>query len=268
MAYGIIKMKKISGSLAGILSHILREHESRTNPDIDSSKSANNYSLIDDEKKTITELNKRIYDRIKSLPGKEGKKRKVSKNAVKLADFFVGLSPEVFQDQDVKSEDIENYFRDALYFLESEYGRENIVYAEIHLDEAVPHLHVGVVPESENRLCAKELFTRKSLKDLQEKFYKYVSSYYGLEKPIGGRRGLDVKEFKGLTGQVQKYLKNAVFERIKEDIQSGNKKQVEVAEAALRYLRDRVPEDWQKDWFWMDEFAKDAEKNRLGEDRY
>jgi len=267
MGFGIIKMKKISGSLGGILSHVLRAHKSRTNPDIDYSKSANNYSLMDDKKKTISELNKRIYDRIKSLPGKEGKKRKVSKNAVKLADFFVGLSPEVIPEAD--PQEIENYFRDALYFLEFQYGRENIVYAEVHLeDEATPHLHVGVVPELENRLCAKELFTRKSLHDLQEKFYKDVSSYYGLEKPIGGRRGLDVKEFKGLTGQVQKYLKNAVFERIKEDIQSGNKKQVEVAEAALRYLRDRVPEDWQKDWFWMDEFAKDAEKNRLGEDRY
>jgi len=275
MAFGIITMKKISGSLGGILSHVLREHESRTNPDIDSSKSANNYSLIIDsiEKPTIKDLNQKIYDRIKSLPGlttKKGKKRKLCKNAIKLADFVITASPEAIPDDPSV---IDHYFRDALMFLQDYYGKENIMYAEVHLDEATPHLHVGIVPvvvdeKGNEKLCARELFTRNSLKALQDNYYEAVSCRYGLDKPIGGRKGLNLREFKGMTPKVQSFLKSAIFERIEASIRSGEKEQLKTAEAVLHYTRDKVPEEWLNDWFWLTELEKDAKKNQLGEDRY
>ncbi|WP_411859670.1 plasmid recombination protein [Bacillus thuringiensis] len=45
------------------------------------------------------------------------------------------------------------------------------MYAMVHMDEATPHMHIGVMPITEdNRLSAKDMFTRKELISLQQDF--------------------------------------------------------------------------------------------------
>ncbi|MEB9322363.1 plasmid recombination protein, partial [Bacillus cereus] len=51
------------------------------------------------------------------------------------------------------------------------YGKQNTLYAMVHMDEATPHMHIGVMPITEdNRLSAKDMFTRKELISLQQDF--------------------------------------------------------------------------------------------------
>ena len=52
------------------------------------------------------------------------------------------------------------------YFAER-YGEENIISAVVHIDETTPHLHLNLIPIADGRLCAKTLFDRKELQNLQ-----------------------------------------------------------------------------------------------------
>ncbi|MEJ9260842.1 plasmid recombination protein, partial [Bacillus thuringiensis] len=56
-------------------------------------------------------------------------------------------------------------------FIQKRYGKQNTLYAMVHMDEATPHMHIGVMPITEdNRLSAKDMFTRKELISLQQDF--------------------------------------------------------------------------------------------------
>ena len=85
MRFGIITMRKISGKMYGIQSHIYRQHESRSNPDIDKDRSAENYSLsLLAGEENVESL---VRSRIESLPKKktkDGKTKAIRKNAVRL----------------------------------------------------------------------------------------------------------------------------------------------------------------------------------------
>ncbi len=51
-----------------------------------------------------------------------------------------------------------SFFKHAKAFLEEEYGKENLLYATVHMDEITPHMHYGVVPiTKDGRLSAKEV---------------------------------------------------------------------------------------------------------------
>ena len=40
-------------------------------------------------------------------------------------------------------------------------GIENVINATVHMDEATPHMHLGIVPVTEDgRLSAKDIFTK------------------------------------------------------------------------------------------------------------
>ncbi|WP_249652553.1 plasmid recombination protein, partial [Lysinibacillus sp. D4A1_S13] len=59
----------------------------------------------------------------------------------------------------------------SLDFIQKRYGKHNTLYAMVPMDEATPHMHIGVMPITEdNRLSAKDMFTRKELIYLQQDF--------------------------------------------------------------------------------------------------
>lgn len=189
MQYVIVRMKKFKGAgVAGIQMHNRREKVSQTNPDIDYTKSKNNYALVNCEN-----FNKAISQRIRSL----NQARTVRKDAVVMSDFIVSASPDFFKDTPIEIQ--RGYFRDALNFISNRYGKENIISAVVHLDEATPHMHIDMVPIINNKLCAKSLFTKKELSDLQGDFYKSVGIEYGLSRgeiKDEKRRHLETREYK------------------------------------------------------------------------
>ena len=182
MGFGIVRGKKIKlDGLKGIEIHVERKKTSRSNPDIDKTRTIKNYSLLPELRKIS--LNQKVDSRIKELPGqktKSGKIRKIQSNAVRLYDFFVGFSHE--DSARLTPAQQKNYFSDALKFFQKHFGKENVMYAEVHNDERTPHLHLGLIPEYHGKLSAYLLFTPESCIKLQDDFYKEVSSKYGLER--------------------------------------------------------------------------------------
>lgn len=164
--FGIIRVQKFKMTdVQGIQKHNQRQGISKSNLDINYDKSNENYDLINDTNlKYEQEIKQRISERVK---------RKMRANSVVLSEFLVTASPEYMQS--LSEEKRKEYFEKSLEFIQERYGKENTLYAVVHNDEANPHMHVGVIPITEdNRLSAKDIFNRLELQQLQNDFPKHM----------------------------------------------------------------------------------------------
>ena len=201
----IVHMQKVTKSgLRGIQSHMNREHDSKTNPDIDKERSDQNYHF-----QQTTNLHQDVKQTIDDYMDTS---KKIRKDAVHLCSFIVTSDHETMAAMSPETQ--RNFFRDSVDFFSRRYGAEFIQYATVHMDEYTPHLHLGIVPgtfqkDSDSyKLCAKELFSPKELRALQTAFYESVGKRYGLE------RGQENSKAKHLTETQYKAQKAA--ERVTE----------------------------------------------------
>lgn len=138
-------------------------------------------------------------------------KRKVRENQVRAMGFIVSSN-------DALDEKTAREFLDrSINWFGARYGYENLLAAQIHLDEGTPHAHIWIAPvirgeDGHDRLCAKELFApdkrRKNadgkwevtaqgtMSRLQEDFWEQVAKPYGYERPL--RHELRAKGYRSL----------------------------------------------------------------------
>lgn len=217
MSYAVIRMDKFKeADIPGMQIHNQREKESRTNFDIDHERTALNYDVLHgkepvDYKKTIDREIERRYTG----------QRAVRKDAVRLCSFMVTSDKEFFDE--LTDQEEREFFERSVEFLQERYGKDNIVYAQVHKDEKTPHMHVGMVPiTQEGSLSAKQFFgNRSELQSLQTDFHEHVTDY-GFELKRGekgsDREHMDMQRFKAQT------LKEEIeaLESQKKDVQGFN----------------------------------------------
>ena len=183
--YAIIRVAKYHKTdLPGIQKHMGRQGECLSNPDIDPSRKNDNIALRQgghDIAGDVGNLTDKVNKRLSQVPHKKA----IRKDAVVLCDVLVTYSPSKDLDYGF---DAMAYFSQALDFIGRKYGKDNIMYAVIHRDETTPHMDVGFVPLVGDRLCAKELLSRKNLIQLHDDFAREVGQRFGLER---GKRRLD-----------------------------------------------------------------------------
>lgn len=143
--------------------------------------------------------------------GELNTKRKIRDNAVHAMGFIVSSN-------DALDEKSAREFLDrSINWFGARYGYENLLAAQIHLDEGTPHAHIWIAPvirgeDGHDRLCAKELFApdkrRKNadgkwevtaqgtMSRLQEDFWEQVAKPYGYERPL--RHELRAKGYRSL----------------------------------------------------------------------
>lgn len=189
LGYAVVHMQKIkAGGVKGIQIHNKREKESRTNPDIDKSKSHENYDFIANEN-----YQRAIKDTIKNFATET---TTVRKDAVVCCSFIITSDELTMKAMDSTTQ--EEFFKESLEFFCDRYGIENIPYATVHMDERTPHMHIGVVPIKDDRLSAKNLFDRQELTSIQTDFAEQVGKRFGLERGKEGseRTHLSEQQFK------------------------------------------------------------------------
>lgn len=165
-------MKHDRGAVSGIQSHVNREHEPKTNRDIDPTRTALNYHLIEPP----VSYHKAIKQRIDELP----LKRAVRKDAVLMCSFIVSSDKGFFDGLSLEQQ--RDFFSDAVKFFQNRYGTENVIAATVHMDEATPHMHLCLTPIRDGKLSAKAIFSRQELRDLQTQFAASVGENHGLER--------------------------------------------------------------------------------------
>ena len=176
-------------------------YKSTRNPQIDKSRTHLNYHTLPYEKKYLSFIDERIK--------KLAPKRKIKDDAVLITSFILGSDKEFFDG--ISPETQKQFFDDCTEFFAERYGKENVVSAVVHLDESTPHLHFNLMPVTGGRLCAKELFDRSALRELQTDFYEVVGKKYDLKR--------------GKEGNTAKHLDTVAFK---------TKKMTEVAEEKIR----------------------------------
>lgn len=136
---------------------------------------------------------------------------RVRQDAVKGMEFILTASPEAFK-RDNDGQVVGDYresdwVKANLEFMKQRYGR-NLVAFTLHQDEKTPHIHAIVVPiTADNRLCAKELFTPITLRQLQTD-YAQAMKPFKLERGIENSRAkhVEMKHIYGLQQQQRKQI--------------------------------------------------------------
>ncbi|WP_010532490.1 MobV family relaxase [Lentibacillus jeotgali] len=199
MSYSIMRVEKVKGSVntMGIQKHVQRENKNYNNKDIDHEKTGLNYDLVHGKERQNYKnlIEKRIEE------GYTGQ-RKIRSDAVRHVDGII-TSDKAFFDG-LSEEQMHQYFQDSFEFLENEYGKENILYAAVHLDESTPHMHFGTVPLTpDGRMSAKEVVgNKKALTNLQDRYNQFMNE-----------RGFDLE--RGQSKQVTE-KKHEVMDRYKQ----------------------------------------------------
>ncbi len=114
------------------------------------------------------------------------------------------------------------YFRRCVDWAGAQFGAVNILRADIHRDEAAPHLHVLLVPLVKGRMNAKAMKTRTELARLRESFGREVARLHGLKAPgrvDGAMRGAAVRAVLArLESRADPVLKSPLWQTVRRDI--------------------------------------------------
>ena len=173
--YGILRFAKYKGPEIGhIEAHNERTKEQyASNPDVDTSRSQNNFHLVTPDRKYRAEAEKQIAEagcRTRS-------------DSVRMVEALITASPEFFKGK--KKSEIREYFTYALDFIKAHQDEKTIISAVVHMDEKTPHMHLCFVPLTEDgRLSAKDIIgNKKKLIWWQDEFWKHmVKKYPELER--------------------------------------------------------------------------------------
>ena len=219
------------GDIVGIERENERDekYKSTRNPQIDKSRTHLNYHTLPHEKKYLAFIDKRI----KEL----APKRKIKDDAVLITSFILGSDKEFFAG--ITPETQKQFFDDCTEFFAERYGKENVVSAVVHLDESTPHLHFNLMPVTGGRLCAKELFDRTALRELQTDFYEVVGKKYGLKR---GKEGSTAKHLDTVAFKAKKMTEAAEEKnREAEEAQTAAKPVKELLESYESAKSEKIP---------------------------
>lgn len=240
MSYCVARMEKMkSDNLVGIGNHNQRRFSNHSNKDIDVSKSHLNYDILDKVKSYKTDIEGYIN-------ANKSSNRAVRKDAVLVCEWIITSDSDFFES--MSPADTREYFQTAIDFFAERYGSKNLMYAQVHLDERTPHMHLGIVPfDKDNKLTAKTMFDREALQDIQNELPRYMN-----ERGFEVERGRAGSEAKHLT--VQEY----------KDVQKEIKKQSEVLDGVKKELESVKNVTRTKDF--LDELDSKSKKTLLGND--
>ncbi len=173
------------------------ENYQAKNPQIDSERTNQNYRLWEQPYSYTEYINQRIESL--HLPTKP------RKDAVVMNSFVIGSDREFFKDMPLDEQ--KQFFRDCTFFFADKYGQRNILSAVVHMDETTPHLHLNLMPITEDgRLCSKELFDKGKLSALQTEFHEKVGKKYGLQH---GKEGSQEKHLSTAEYKAKKIIEQA-----------------------------------------------------------
>ena len=206
------------------------------NEAIDSSRTRNNYHIV--------KRNESYTEYIKKRLAQENKRPR--KDAVLMCSFVIG-SDGTFFDQLSETQQ-EDFFTDATMYFAQTYGTENIISAVVHKDETTPHLHLNLIPLTNGRLCAKNLYCPKALRELQDNLPKALEAKWHLKRGESGSQAvhLSTAEFKAkkiveqAESQAEEITADARAEN--EDLKEVNADMTKRLDKTLQEINDATTE--------------------------
>lgn len=204
MSYSILRNEKHKRNNASkSYMHNERKNKNYSNTNIDLSKSYLNYHL-----KIPQGRYEKEFDRLKEENHLKGQ---IKDTSVIVCELLMTSDKEFFDS--IGENETKRYFEECYNFV-AQYknlGKENIISAVVHMDEATPHMHLSFIPvvdgfdKQGNRIrkvCASDYWKGKnSYGNMQDAFNKYVNGKgFKLERgESSDRKHLSTEEYKKLT---------------------------------------------------------------------
>lgn len=153
-----------------------------SNADIDLNRTNLNYDLVKN--------NLNLYQRIKKRIDEVREVSRIQKNSV--VDYSNIITVPEIQSEIWGIDKTKEYFNQVYNYFCSEFGKENIVSAKIHLDETAPHMHLHFVPvnNQNGKLQARKVMTPNRINKIHTEAPKFLNNF-----------GFDVVRGKGSTGK-------------------------------------------------------------------
>ena len=161
--------KYTRGAIQGLSNHLDRKTENHSNKDIDVSKSHLNYDLNQNQGDTISRLNERL-EQVYCMNRKDVKA---------VADWIVTLPKEL---EDRPADEQRQFFQATKDFLDKQYGEENNISSNVHMDETTPHMHYAFVPvvydekKQREKVSAKIVLNRNHLQSFHDDLDKHLKA--------------------------------------------------------------------------------------------
>ena len=173
--HAILRFAKYKGpEISHIEAHNERTKETyASNPDVDTTRSKQNFHLVTPERKYRAEAERQIAQA--GCRTRSDSVRVVEVLFTASHDFFKGKS---------KGE-IRAFFEECMAFLAQRQAPATYLSAVVHMDEKTPHMHLSFVPlTADGRLSAKEIVgNRQKLTQWQDAFWEHmVQKYPDLER--------------------------------------------------------------------------------------
>lgn len=242
--------------MKGLSIHLNRKTENHSNKEIDIERSHLNYDLCEKEGDTLSRLQSRL-DEVYCMKRKD----------VKACCEWVVTLPTELEEKGPEAQ--RQFFEKTYEFLAGRYGKENVVSANVHVDETTPHMHFDFVPvvwdekKQREKVSAKEVLTRNELKsfhqDLDNFLKKEIPEIYQEGILNGKTIGIeDIKDFKKYADDIkqQKNDMTAELEEVEQALSTAkinvmqleNKKtslelNVSAKKDELKKLSEVVPEE-------------------------
>lgn len=127
------------------------------------------------------------------------------------------------------------FFKASYEFMAKRYGKENVISAYVHLDEASPHIHFAFVPVTMDKkkggfkVSAKEVITKKDLQTFHQDLSKH------LENTLGHSVGILNEATKDGNKTVAELKEKSALERVQEA-----EKAAHIAEENLAKLSEEL----------------------------
>jgi hypothetical protein len=113
---------------------------------------------------------------------------KLRKNAVSAIEIVCSLPTHAQIDHRA-------YFTDCQAWAAAQFGADNLLTVDVHLDEAAPHCHILLLPLLDGRMQGSDMMgNRQTLQGRQTSFYEQVSKRYGLLKPQSKQLSPEAKQ--------------------------------------------------------------------------
>lgn len=99
--------------------------------------------------------------------------RKIRHDTILLCEWNISSEAGFFRDKPDK--EIRAFFQQILIFYSKNMDEQDIRYAQVHLDEAIPHIHMGVIPfTKDKKLNAKRVFGKTIVQNIQASLTQHL----------------------------------------------------------------------------------------------
>lgn len=205
--------KMTKGNVQGLENHTFRKtndvYKNHGNEKIHREMTKYNIDYLKDNKSLADQIEEQIEMRFKG-------KRGMNKKSVVAREIIIQPSGNHFDGLDInqKLEIMERFTNDSLGWMSNEFGEDNILGYSVHMDEVNPHVHIPVIPMTEDgRVSQKDFFKGPGHLRMQHKGYREHMNRLGWD--------------------FENENKNEDSKGVKMDVYKANAKAIEKARAEL-----------------------------------